>query len=410
MWNDAALARMVSERSMARVLVVIAAMTITFNMLYVVNLPEVGIHENPFVFGDEGHMQHAAPKPKQTRDDNNHKNNHADTRNNGAIPSRSVADWMRETADLELTPELEAKLPTWSQVRDVVGTGPVILGLESCPRFREIVPPLERMMGAAGTFNTGTNLVTHLLKKNCEIPERREQSGPNQSKESYGMRWQVPWGKHTPAKFRKLHSTQKAAAIKKEFILPVVTIRHPYSWFRSMCNNKYTADWDHIRTKKDGDGKNPKCPQLKYPGNTAWNPVTVTYAENRQDHHISLAHLWNDWYSYYLDVKKRGGGDDFPFLVVRMEDLVFYPKETTTQVCECAGGKIREDQKFQLITDSAKGDSKGHDTSTGIVEAWIKYSKPNTKERYGFSEADFTNALKGLNATLMDSLGYQHPS
>jgi hypothetical protein len=227
------------------------------------------------------------------------------------------------------------------------------------------------------------------------------------------MRWQVPWGKHTPVKFRKIHSAIHATAIKKEYILPVVTIRHPYSWFGSMCKNHYTAKWDHSPTKKKGDGKPQNCPNLKYGAMTAkspWNPVTVTYAEGREDHHLSLAHMWNDWYGYYLDITKRGGGDDFPYLVVRMEDLVFYPKETITQVCECAGGKIRDDQTFQLITDSAKGDSKGHDASTGIYEAWVKYSKPNTKERYGLSEPDYTNAAKALNGTLMESLGYKPPS
>lgn len=97
-----------------------------------------------------------------------------------------------QEADVTLTPEMEAQLPTWKQVQDVVGDHPHVLNLESCVTFRDSVPPLERMLGASGMFNTGTNLVTHLLKQNCEIPERREKFGPHQSKESYGMRWQVP--------------------------------------------------------------------------------------------------------------------------------------------------------------------------------------------------------------------------
>lgn len=366
---------------MARILVAIAVMTITFNAVLV-------FHHLP----DDDHSNYVAPTPGKNE--------------------ISVRDWMKDVARLELTPEQEEKLPTWSQVREVVGPGPIILGLESCSKFREIVPPLERMLGSSGMFNTGTNLVTHLLKKNCEIPERRKREGPGKSKESYGMRWQVPWGKHTPVKFRRQHSTKKAAAITKEYILPVVTIRHPYTWFGSMCKNGYTARWDHKKTPKKSDGKPRNCPNLKYGNsdNSAWNPVTVTYAEERTDHHLSLAHLWNDWYSYYLDLSKRGGGDDFPFLVVRMEDIVFYPKETIYQVCECAGGKIRDDQPFQLITDSAKKDSPGHDASTGTFEAWVKYSQPNSKEHYGFSEADYKHAMKALDEKLMKSLGYKHPS
>ena len=99
-----------------------------------------------------------------------------------------------QEAGVELTPEMNAQLPSWSQVQEVIGPHPFLLGLEKCARFREEVPAIDRLLGSAGMFNTGTNLVTHLLKQNCEIPERREKFGPHQSKESYGMRWQVPWG------------------------------------------------------------------------------------------------------------------------------------------------------------------------------------------------------------------------
>ncbi|MGK3742938.1 MAG: hypothetical protein ACI90V_009794 [Bacillariaceae sp.] len=175
-----------------------------------------------------------------------------------------------------------------------------------------------------------------------------------------------------------------------------------------MCKNSYTAKWDHKRTNSKTKEINTNCPRLKQGNSEApWNSVEVTYADSRTDHHLSLAHLWNDWYSYYLGGVKGG---DTPFVVVRMEDLVFYPKETITTVCECAGGRIRDDQLFQHVTDSAKADSPGHDKSTGLYEAWVKYSKPNTKERYGFIENDYDAARIALNDSLMESLGYQHPS
>ncbi len=131
--------------------------------------------------------------------------------------------------------------------------------------------------------------------------------------------------------------------------------------------------------------------------------MTVTYAENRDDQHRSLAHLWNDWYSYYINEA------DYPFVVVRMEDLVFYPKETTRLICECAGGEIRTDQdRFQFVVDSAKADSPGHDKSTGIFAAWVKYSR-RPEPRFGFSEQDYEAAREALDEKLMDSLGYKHP-
>jgi hypothetical protein len=191
------------------------------------------------------------------------------------------------------------------------------------------------------------------------------------------------------------HSTKKANAIAKEYILPVVTIRNPYTWFLSMCKNGYTAQWEHGQ-------KPPDCPMLRMtPESESWNPVDVTFADNRQDHHLSLAHLWNDWYSYYVDQA------DYPFVVVRMEDLVFYPKEITKAICECAGGEII-DQPFQFIVNSAKADSPGHDTSTGIYAAWIKYAK-RPEANGGFSKEDYQGAQEALNYTLMQAMGYHHP-
>jgi hypothetical protein len=63
-------------------------------------------------------------------------------------------------ANVTLTQEMMDQLPTWNQVQSVVGEHPFIDGLERCAEFRATVPALERMLGAAGMFNTGTNLGT----------------------------------------------------------------------------------------------------------------------------------------------------------------------------------------------------------------------------------------------------------
>jgi hypothetical protein len=196
-----------------------------------------------------------------------------------------------------------------------------------------------------------------------------------------------------------------------------------------MCKNGYTARWDHHRTRRRDtvlkDCPNFKVPPSRRPDDDApqqqpsqqqeWNQVTVHYANQREDHHLSLAHLWNDWYSYYLnDNNHHQHGETTtttttpPFVVVRMEDLVFYPEETTRIICECAGGKIRTDAPFSFVVDSAKADSPGHDKSTGILAAWVKYAKP-PPPRYGLSPLDYNIAKQVLNETLMTALGYQHP-
>lgn len=97
-----------------------------------------------------------------------------------------------QEAGVGLNETVLAQLPTWSEIQAVVGDHPYILGLDKCAEYREKVPAVERMLGSSGMFNTGTNLVTHLLKQNCQIPERVEKYGPKATKEEWGMRWQVP--------------------------------------------------------------------------------------------------------------------------------------------------------------------------------------------------------------------------
>ena len=63
------------------------------------------------------------------------------------------------------------RLPSWEQVEALVGPRPVLLGLESCPNYRDSVPPVRRALGAAGMFSSGTNLATQLQ---AQLPHPRE--------------------------------------------------------------------------------------------------------------------------------------------------------------------------------------------------------------------------------------------
>jgi hypothetical protein len=266
------------------------------------------------------------------------------------------------------------------------------------------------MLGAAGIFSTGTNLVTHLLKRNCYIPERAEKYGfETATKEQLGMRWQVPWGKHTPADYKIKHATEKAQQINKDYILPCVTIRSPWRWMQSMCKNPYTARWPHASI----------CPHLVVNASESsrqWNPVTVKYGAGIENY-TSLVHLWIEWYDQYarlvLDNEVvENQATSYPVLIIRMEDLIFYTQETVTQICQCAGGIIYADKPFEYVVESAKKDSPGHDTSIGLTEAWIKYSKP-LQPHAGFVQEDYLAGLDALKHDdrfkLMERLHYHHP-
>ena len=335
------------------------------------------------------------------------------TNNNNIINNRQrILDTFLE-AGVTLTDEELVALPTWDDITRVVGTtgGPILYNPDdSCATYRNRIVAVERNIGCSGMFNSGTNLVTQLLKANCVIPERVEQYGwegpfrdPKTGKsigpgEAHGIRWQVPWGKHMPANFRDEHATKWAKEIWKESVLAVVTIRHPYAWFASMCKNNYAAKWPHNVDRG-------LCPHLRddTKEDQPLVPVEVKYDGNVV-HHDSLAHLWNDWYAQYLQKA------DFPYIVVRFEDLQFYAKNVTHQICECAGGEIRKDRPFKYIVDSAK-DGPGHgkkEERTGMLAAWKKYGKPMPPQN-GFGSLDYKTAVQYLNADFMDMFGYKHP-
>ena len=138
--------------------------------------------------------------------------------------------------DQAITPEVLAKLPTWQDVVNKLGPEPRIYGLDSCQTFQKSLPHAsDGLIAPAGAFNSGTNLMAELLIANCYSPARRKEYG------SDGVRWQVNWGKHQPPKFRVDQAVYKnlADASENEHMLPVVTIRDPYTWLQSLCRNRY---------------------------------------------------------------------------------------------------------------------------------------------------------------------------
>lgn len=138
------------------------------------------------------------------------------------------------------------------------------------------------------------------------------------------------------------------------------------------------------------------CPNLLIDGDN-WNEVTVTYGAGT-DTYESLLHLWYDWYQQYMPKSSSVG--DFPRLIVRMEDLVFHTESTVTQICECAGGNTYE--KFTYVVDSAKADSPGHDASTGLLQAYLKYAQPfHTSD--SFTAAEYA-AIQQQTTTVMDMM------
>jgi hypothetical protein len=100
-----------------------------------------------------------------------------------------------EVAGIEIDPvkdaDLIADLPTWTEVTNMYGKEPVLYGFNegNCQKFQAQSDPAEHLVGTAGTFNSGTNLLSELLIQNCHMPDRQQKYGYKSS----GVRWQVPW-------------------------------------------------------------------------------------------------------------------------------------------------------------------------------------------------------------------------
>ena len=132
-------------------------------------------------------------------------------------------------------------------------------------------------------------------------------------------------------------------------------------------------------------------------GNTV--PVTMHYNSENMTF-PTIADLWNAYYREYLL-------DDFPKLQVRAEDLIFFPKEVTKSVCECAGGRIHDMENFNYITKALKDATAK--TKYSMVDLLIRYGS-GKKRTTQMTKEDLAYANSTLDSDLMQFYGYFHPS
>ena len=309
------------------------------------------------------------------------------------------------------------------------GSGaPVVDGLERCAAFRARTSDARRP-GLAGLFNTGTNLMMLLLRANCELP--RECPGRGRDgyvsqrsieQEIYGaMRnrnarisgykdctpflFQVAQGKHNIIDAYANHTAKMYAATSyrearaadplenvlgpggRREVLPVVVVKDPLTWMKSMCRMPYAASFRR--------GHAQCCPSP-----VAKTKTTVKFQRTGFPPSVfsSLPDFWSRWNRLYYDAA-------FPRLMVRYEDLLWRGEATTRRVCECVGGAMRA--TFDPIDQAAKaGFSHGTGAVSGRADARSKYA--NESRRYEFlDDADLAYASSELDAELLRRFGYE---
>ncbi|KAJ8599404.1 hypothetical protein CTAYLR_009706 [Chrysophaeum taylorii] len=275
----------------------------------------------------------------------------------------------------------------------------VIVGEERCEAFRRTTSE-GRRPAAAGLFNTGTNLLWKLLHKNCAMPREcasfarrrrmHDESVAYEARRGTGecspFLTQVPWGKHNPVSWRGSHYAEMMRRVNVSEVLPVAVVKDPLTWFASMCRMEYAAKFRH--------GQAQCCPS---PLNRTQTQVRWRKERPAQDY-ASIAHLWSQWNSAYLDYSG-------PRLVVRYEDLLWRTRETVSRVCVCAGGVPAAPSNFDVISSSAKGGAGHGFADTSRASATAKYS--NETKRYQFlRDADLNYLNDHVDARLLDTFGY----
>ena len=292
------------------------------------------------------------------------------------------------------------ELPPWSQIEKNFGIPfvpedenenaaaiddddePIILGLEHCAAFREAHDPELIAVGPAGLFSTGTNLINSLTRTNCRGPANRT------GLLSKFALVQVPYGKHNPADARFYHQVKHPRVADRTAVLPVVAIRHPYTWMSAMCRHSYQTRWRHV-PHKCWESLFLKNPVVHVP----WGFKRYNDTHNVTNSYQSLAHMWLEWYKPYFLAEEH---NQTPRLMVRHEDMVYRPEKVIEKICGCVGGTNNNPnpdwghpEGFEYEEESAnKGKGHGKHGRSGLLTAVIKYATPLEEWYSRFTASD----------------------
>ena len=314
------------------------------------------------------------------------KNQHNIPNNTGSIDYVDVRiQSILKAANITIFEEDIAKqLPTWDVVKSMYGDKPVIHGLETCQRYREMIKPEDRIIGPAGLTNTGTNLLFELIRTNCAMPTGGK------------IHWQAPWGKHELSSSRLNRTAPSGKGINQTIFFPFMMIKDPFSWMNSQCRHSYGVTIWNSRHDEE------HCPNLIRRDITDHDEIIPVKLFKNGKKHESLLDVYNYWYGDWEREHLK-----FPHLSIRYEDLLFHGKEVMKLACECVGGNFTDTFKYK--GESAKGNEGGHKGSSGMVKALLHYGDPESR-MHGFTDRDMRYA-RGNEATseLMKKYAYNYP-
>jgi hypothetical protein len=299
-------------------------------------------------------------------------------------------------------------IPLWSDIERLYGTKfPNILGLEHCSHYRNTVPKSQQWIAPAGLFHTGTNLLASLMTSSCRVGSSNSSSVSSSS----FFRGQVPYGKHNPlqaaiqADYRVVSTTTTTITTTNlsHVVLPVVMVRHPLDWMQSMCRQKYALSWHPNDDNKKNNNHNTTNTTNT---NTTTNitnhhhpcpydtPVSVSFFQTKRYRHI--LDMWYSWNLEYFQYGQNNNDNNdnnnnhpsHPRLMVRLEDLVYAPRETLQQLCDCVVGDddsnnnstfhyqpqfLQQRRGGRVVVTNNNDDDKANNHA--LVEAWTRHAR-----------------------------------
>lgn len=298
------------------------------------------------------------------------------------------------------------------------GNRVIIDGLEACARFRATTSLLRRP-AVAGLFNSGTNFMTQLIRRNCimplSCPSKDEAHGTRPQKSCIGFPYQVPYGKHNPVRtivsqspFVTMqccvqpdwrygnHTVPSLAHYNRSEVLPVVVIKDALSWMRSMCRYSYAARFRRSREcpsplnpNQDPEGGSVTVAFRKDVRQAKLTPGIVTYN--------SLLDMWSSWYEAYWTQPDR--------LIVRYEDLLFNTEETVREICQCVGGRIVHGSFDHVLAPAKSGIGHGGSEQTDRAKALEKYGL-EANRYHGLTESDLRYYVQNAQPDLVSKFHY----
>jgi len=288
-------------------------------------------------------------------------------------------------------------LPTWKQVEDLYGPDPIIHGLDTCKKFRQLVPEKEsRFVGVSGIFNSGTTAFGISLQANCRFRHHSRNMTNSVLSDSDGMLSQVPWAKHKMATEKDSHTIHKE--IRKDHVLPVVLVRDPFFWMHSMCKEGYGVRWPHDSTIHCPNLVPNEFDRARFKALRNASSVSVWMGKNAKvgPSWSSLVHYYNMWYQSYVQA-------DFPRLIIRFEDTLYHGEKVMKKVCECAGGESVSDRHLYFL-DEAKWDHQQEQNN--FVSSLITYGTDTGRYR-NMTQDDLHFAKANLDQSLLDLFHYK---